>query len=130
MHNIIEENTKTKKVNWELIEIIKDLKNKNYKIGLMSNNSTGLRQKLINQDIIDLFDIVIISGEVGFQKPSPEIFEILFNKLGVKNHELIFIDDTKQSLAGAEKIGYAPILFESNRKLKEELSEIILRGNH
>lgn len=123
----IEHNKKDKKINKELLDIIKELKKKNYKIALLSNNSVELRQKLIDQNIIDLFDTIIISSEVGHQKPSPEIFEILFNKLGVKNHELIFIDDTKQSLKGAQGIGYIPLLFVNNDKLKEELFEILIK---
>lgn len=125
VHEIIIENKKTKKIDLELIEIIKDLKNKGYKIGLLSNNATGLRQKLIDQNIISLFDEVIISAEFGFQKPQPEIFEIILNKLGVKNVEMIFIDDTKRSLEGADKIGYVPVLYKDNETLKTDLSNIL-----
>lgn len=125
IHKIIKENKKTKKINWELIEVIKDLKKKNYKIGLLSNNSTGLKQKLVDQNIVDFFDEIIISMEFGYQKPQPEIFEILFNKLGVKNNEMIFVDDTERSLEGAEKIGYIPALYKDNETLKSELSNIL-----
>lgn len=125
VHEIIIENKKTKKINWELIELIKDLKNKNYKIGLLSNNSTGLKQKLVNQNITHIFDEIIISAEYGYQKPQPEIFEIIFNKLNIKNNEMIFVDDTKRSLEGAEKIGYVPILYANNETLKFDLSNIL-----
>jgi len=112
-------------LNWDLIEIIKDLKNRNYKIGILSNYSITLREKLTKLNIIDLFDEVIISSEVGLQKPQPEIFEIVFNKLNIKNSEMIFIDDTKRSLEGSEKIGYVPILYTDNEMLKSELSNIL-----
>ena len=112
-------------LNLELIEIIKDLKKKNYKIGILSNYSITLREKLTRLNIIDLFDEVIISSEVGLQKPQPEIFEIVFNKLNIKNNEMIFIDDTKRSLEGAENIGYVPVLYTSNKTLKSELSDIL-----
>ena len=127
---ILKENDQTRKINLELIEIIKDLKKQNYKIGLISNYSIHLRQKLIDKNIIDLFDTVIISGEVGYQKPQPEIFEILFQKLGVKNNETIFVDDTKQSLLGAESVGYLPLLYINNREFKEELNKIISRNDN
>jgi putative hydrolase of the HAD superfamily len=121
---MIQEKKKTKKINLGLVEIIKDLKSKNYKIALLSNNSVKLRQKLTDQNIIDLFDELIISEEVGCQKPSPEIFEILFGKLGVKNNETIFVDDAEKSLEKAKEIGFIPILYVNNEKLKEELAEI------
>lgn len=125
IHKMIEEKKKTKKVNLELVEIIKDLKNRNYKIALLSNNSVKLRQKLIDQNIIDLFNEIIISGEVGCQKPCPEIFEILFKKLGVNNDELIFVDNAEKSLEKAEEIGFILLLYINNEKLKEELFEML-----
>lgn len=125
LHNMTEEHKKTKRINLELIEIIKDLKDKNYKIGLLSNNSVKLRQKLIDKNIIDSFDEVIISAEVGYQKPQPEIFEILFSKLGVNNDEIIFVDDTPQSLLNSNDIGYIPLLYVNNKKLKEDLLKML-----
>ena len=122
--NLVSEIRKTKRINYELLEIIKKLK-KNYKIGLLSNNSVNLNQRIKDNNIAEIFDAVVISGEVGFQKPQPEIFEILSNKLGVELNELIFVDDTKRSLEGAEMIGYFPILFTNNQKLKEELAGIL-----
>ncbi len=123
IHQMMKENRETRKIDLELIEKIKELK-KNYKIGLLSNNYTALRQELIDEKIIDIFDAVIISAEVGFYKPQPEIFEILFKKLGVKNSEVIFIDDTKQSLIGAEAVGYIPVLFRNNDLLFEDLQKL------
>jgi HAD superfamily hydrolase (TIGR01509 family) len=112
-------------LNLELIEVIKDLKKKNYKIGILSNYSITLREKLTRLNIIDLFDEMIISSEVGLQKPQPEIFEIVFNKFNIKNSEMIFIDDTKKSLEGAEKIGYIPVLYINNETLKSDLVGIL-----
>ena len=124
IHEMMRKNRATRGMNFELLKIIKNLKSKNYKIGLLSNNYTQLRQELIDQNIIDLFDVVIISSEVGYQKPQPEIFEYLFKGLNLKADEIVFVDDTKQSLTGAEKIGYTPILFMNNKKLKEELEKL------
>lgn len=125
IQELIRKNEETRELNLELIEIIKDLKSRNFKIALLSNNSLALRQRLLDQEIIHHFDKVIISAEVGFQKPQPEIFEILLNSLNIKSHELVFIDDSIKSLEGAENIGYTPILFESNEKLMKDLSEIL-----
>lgn len=125
IQEIIIKYNKKRILNIELIEYIKDLRNKNYKIALLSNYSITLRQKLTDQNIIHLFDEVIIYAEVGFQKPDPEIFEILFNKLDVRNNEVIFIDDTQNSLKNSENIGYIPILYINNKKLKNDLFNIL-----
>lgn len=123
--DLIESNKNKWYLNDELINIIKDLKKRNYKIALLSNNSIELRQKLVENEIIDIFDEIIISAEVGWQKPQSEIFEILFKKLGVNANEVIFIDDTSKSLENADKIGYTPVLFKDNESLKLELSSIL-----
>lgn len=121
----MKENKGKYKLNYELIDIIKYLRDKNYKIALLSNNSSELRQKLSNDNILELFDEIVISSEVGCQKPQPEIFDILFSKLNLKANEVIFIDDTLRSLEGAEKIGYIPILYKDNDSLKSDLSSIL-----
>ena len=117
-------NAEKKKVNMGLVEIIKTLK-PNYNIALISNYASHLRQKLIDQNLFDLFDEIIISGEVGYQKPQPEIFMLACEKLGVTISELVFIDDTPRSLENADVIGYTPILYTNNQKLQQDLSQIL-----
>lgn len=111
-------------INEELVNFIQTLKSK-YKIALLSNYPNILRQKLIDLNLICLFDEVIISSEVGCQKPQPEIFAVLFNKFNVKPGEVIFVDDTPRSLEGAREIGYAPILFKDNNSMRQELTKIL-----
>lgn len=125
IQDLLNEHDKKRVLNLGLIEIINDLKKKNYKIGLLSNYSITLREKLIRLNIADLFDEIVISSEVKYQKPQPEIFDIIAKKLGVANDEMIFIDDSQKSLEGAESMGYTPILFLDNHQLKEELSNIL-----
>lgn len=123
--NLMKENHSKYHLNDELIDIIKDLKNKDYKIALLSNNSIKLKEILIQDGISDLFDVVVISAEVGCQKPQPEIFDILFKKLELESNEVIFIDDTSKSLEGSDKIGYIPVLYRDNKSFKLELSNLL-----
>ena len=67
----------------------------------------------------------MISNETGYQKPQPQIFKIIAEKLGVNTTELLFIDDTERSLEGAESIGYIPLLYTNNEKLKKDLSGVL-----
>jgi putative hydrolase of the HAD superfamily len=122
---LTKENHSKYHLNNELIDIIKDLKNKDYKIALLSNNSIKIKNELTEDGIFDIFDVIIISAEVGYQKPQPEIFNILFKKLELKSDEVIFIDDTSKSLEGADKIGYIPILYKDNETFKSELFNIL-----
>ena len=125
MKEIMRRNAETKKVNDGLVEIIKKLKPK-YKIALISNYPAHLREKLHKQNLTELFDEIIISGEVGYQKPQPEIFMLLCEKLHITPSELIFIDDSKKSLEGALTIGYTPILYKNNQQLEEDLQRVLI----
>ena len=112
-------------LNSEIINLIISLKKKNFKIGLISNFTSNLRQRLSDQKIINLFDAIIISGEVGYRKPEPEIFHKLFESLGVKSNELVFIDDSQKSLTNAKEVGYYPLLFLNTKQINKDLKLII-----
>lgn len=125
IQEIMRLNALSKKVNEGLVERIKKLK-PHYKIALISNHPSLLREKLHKQNLIELFDEIIISGEVGYQKPESEIFMILCERLKIVPQELLFIDDSKKSLEGANDIGYTPILYHSNEQLEQELKELYI----
>jgi HAD superfamily hydrolase (TIGR01509 family) len=108
-------------LNTELVAIIAILKRQGFKVGILSNATTDLREILREHEILELFDEVIISGEIGFQKPDKEAFAVLFEQLGVSAEDAIFVDDSPRSLEKAEQIGYIPIHFKNNSLLVDEL---------
>ena len=91
------------------------------KLAVLSNHTSSLRARMAKNGTEKYFDAIIISGEIGYQKPSKEAFEVVFSKLDVKPSEAIFIDDTPRSLEYADEVGYTPILFENNEQLKSDL---------
>lgn len=110
--------------NTELIELFPVFRQNGLKVAIFSNNTTQLRETLTENGIMELVDEVIISSEIGFQKPHEEAFEAMFQKIGAMPEEVIFIDDTPKSLEKAFDIGYVPILFENNEKLREDLGRL------
>ena len=124
IQEIAESNKTNRMINTELIDRIAEFK-KQYKIAIISNYTKELRERLASQNILDLFDEIVISGEVGYQKPQPEIFAILCERLNIPMSELVFIDDTEQSLKNATQIGYTPILYVDNKQLDEDLAKIL-----
>lgn len=120
-----DEGSKSKKLNSELIDMIEKLKASGFKTAILSNYTTTLRDRVKNQNIDHLFNEVVVSGEEGYQKPDKEIFEITFNKLGVKSSEAIFVDDSESSLSSSSEVGYTPILYTDNESLRIRLSELL-----
>ncbi len=113
-----------KVINTELVDLIQKLRALGYPIALLSNYTSILRKKLNKHVLEDLFDHIIISSEVGLQKPNPEIFHHTFQALGVQPEEAIFIDDSLKSLSTAAEVGYHPIRFIDNQKLLQEFRKL------
>lgn len=108
----------------ELLNLIKYLK-KNYKIGLLSNASnTYLRPILEQHSITDLFDVDIISSEVGLIKPDIKIFELAVEKLGVSPGETVFIDDNSYNTDAAATLGIKTFLYKDLATLKKQLKDL------
>lgn len=60
-------------------------------------------------DFLREFDTRIVSGHVGVAKPNPRIYEILFERVGLPPHALVFIDDSLANVRAAEAAGMAAI---------------------
>lgn len=121
---IIEDYQSSKRINHELVSFFPRLKEYGYRVAILSNYASTLKEKLHVHGILELVDEVVVSGEIGFQKPHREAFQILFKRLDVRAEEVIFIDDAAKSLETAGEIGYMPILFKNNEQLKVDLAAL------
>ena len=78
------------------------------KTGLISNSwGLGIYDRL---DSTELFDVAVISGEVGLHKPQPEIYLLACERLGVEPAAAVFVDDLRENCAGAEAVGMTALL--------------------
>ena len=79
-----------------------------YRTALCSN-SWGTR--LYPRERLDpIFDVIVISGEVGLRKPDPAIFELTVKKLGVDASACVFVDDHPGHLMPAAAMGMTTVL--------------------
>ncbi len=112
------------KFNYELLDYIKELKNFGYKVALLSNNSSKLNNTLKEAGIDVLFDLILISGDVGCMKPNVEIFQMLCDKLEINPKELVFVDDFEKNFINSDEVGFTPVLFKGNKELKDKFKEL------
>ncbi|MDO8521982.1 MAG: HAD-IA family hydrolase [bacterium] len=124
VRKIIRDKALQRTINTELLSYFPQLKKSGLKTGIFSNSNSLLRERLKELGLLELADVLVISGEIGHQKPHKEAFQVLFEKLGLKPEEVVFIDDTPRSLEKADEIGYIPVLFKSNEQLKADLKEL------
>ncbi len=58
----------------------------------------------------DMFEVVVISGEIGMRKPEARIFTRTARLLGLEPHECVMVDDLPSNVAGAEAVGMHAVL--------------------
>jgi putative hydrolase of the HAD superfamily len=84
----------------------------NYRIGLLSNftHPPAATQIIAELDLEPFFDVVLISGDLGYRKPHLSVFEALIDQLGVEKEEIAFVgDDPEADVAGALRAGLQPV---------------------
>ena len=93
------------------------------KTGLLSN-SWGT--ELYPHDrLAALFDVSVISGEVGLRKPEPAIFELTTERLGVPAQRCVFVDDHPGHLSAAAEAGMTTVLHHEPARTIAELEELL-----
>lgn len=115
--------------NRQLLEYIAELK-KDYKVALLSNISSRERLSIrfVNGELESHFDTVVASGDEGYVKPQPEIYEIAATRLGVSPTECVMIDDIIEFCEGAKATGMQAIQFQTNQQATAELDALLNRG--
>lgn len=90
----------------QIMSLIAELK-PNYKVAMLTNVSgrKSLDQRFKPGELDELFDLVVASGDVGFEKPSRDIYRMTAEKLGVEPAECVFIDDIHEFVTAAEQFG-------------------------
>lgn len=82
------------------------LKDSGVKLAVVSNFDTRLRKLLKDLNVLDLFDAVAISSEVGYEKPDAHIFKAALNQISVEARRAVHVgDDEKGDKEGANAIG-------------------------
>ncbi len=86
------------------------------------SNSWGLDYD--RSDWVDMFDVVVISGEVGMRKPERQIFDLTLDRIRLPAAECVFIDDMAHNVAAAGEAGLAGILHRSFDQTASELEAL------
>lgn len=113
-------------VDFSLIKLIQSLRPA-YTTVLLSNNwvpdlALFVREKLA---IVDAFDIIINSAQVGMVKPFPEIYHYTLQAIGVLPEEAVFVDDAIRNIEGAKAVGMHTIHFTGSEQARRALIQLL-----
>ena len=87
------------------IMTLNELKKK-YKMGIITNALPSRRENEIKDlGLEKYFQVIIISKETGFEKPSEEIYKLAAREAGVNMGDILFVDDIESNLNGAVAAG-------------------------
>lgn len=101
--------------------LLKQLKDKGYKIYYLSNWSRWSRDELVKNgtfDFLKYFDGGIFSCDVGCMKPDHKIYNELFSKYQLDPKTTVFFDDRHENVKAATEVGMYGILFDSDYTLQ------------
>jgi putative hydrolase of the HAD superfamily len=91
----------------DMIEAVRRARVGGIRTGLVSN-SWGTRR--YPRDLLaELFDAVVISGEVGLRKPHREMYALGAERIGLAPADCVFVDDLGVNLASAAKLGMTTV---------------------
>lgn len=111
-------------IDHRLISAILQLKKK-YKIGLLSNSSLDWISVALDQfHLRSIFDVLVVSGEVGFIKPQPEIYQITLDRLGLAPNQIVFVDDASSNVLAAQKLGMNGVLYNGFENCQKNLAKL------
>ena len=113
------------RLNYKLVNLIRDLREDGYPIVLLSNESLELEDHLHQLDIYDLFDNVLISAQMGVMKPDITAYRVALQSLAVAANEAIFVDDSLTNIRGAQMLGIHGILFRGGIDVREEFAKYL-----
>lgn len=98
------------------------------KLGLISNFEAWLDDLLAHLGVRDAFDVIVISGREGLEKPDPRIFEVALERAGVTAGESVYVGDHPLfDVEGAAAVGMRPVLID-RRGHHDDVDAIRLRS--
>ena len=106
----------------EVPKVLKTLKEKNYKLAILSNGTPGLLKQLVKSNNLDnLFDDLFSIEEVGIYKPDSKVYDMPINKYKIQKNEVAFLSANTWDVSGGGNYGYNSIWVNRNKNIFDNL---------
>jgi epoxide hydrolase-like predicted phosphatase len=108
----------------EMLDLVRELRRSGLRTGLLSN-SWGVSDSYPRHLFGELFDDVVISGEVGMRKPEERIFSLAASRLGLPPAACVFIDDVEGNIVAARALGFVAVHHREPALTRQELAQLL-----
>ncbi len=106
----------------EVPSILKKLKEKNFKLAILSNGTPSLLNELVQSNNLDnLFDDLFSIEEVGIYKPDSKVYDMPINKYKIQKDEVTFLSANTWDVSGGGNYGYNCIWVNRNNSIFDKL---------
>ena len=106
----------------EVDEVLKKLKEKKYKIAILSNGTPSLINELVKSNNLDnMFDDIFSIEQVGIYKPDAKVYNIPIQKYKIKNDEIVFLSANTWDISGGGNYGYNAVWVNRNSNVFDNL---------
>ncbi len=108
------------------VDILNELKNKKYECYVLSNWSWETFQGMDKKyPFLNKFDDLIISGKEKLVKPDVQIYKLAINRFNLIPEKTVFIDDKKENIESANKLGFLTIHLTNPETITQEINKFI-----
>ena len=106
----------------EVNEVLKKLKEKKYKIAILSNGTPSLINELVKSNNLDnMFDDVFSIEQVKVYKPDNKVYDIPIQKYKIQNDEVVFLSANTWDISGGGNFGYNAVWVNRNSNVFDNL---------
>ena len=106
----------------EVKETLEKLKEKRYKLAILSNGTPALLNELVKSNgLQNLFDDIFSIEEVKIYKPSTKVYDMPVKKYSIKNEEIAFLSANTWDVSGGGNYGYQSIWVNRNKNIFDNL---------
>jgi len=106
----------------EVPEVLKTLKEKKYKLAILSNGTPTLLNELVKSNNLDnFFDDLFSIEQVGVYKPDSKVYDMPINKYCIEKNEVAFLSANTWDVSGGGNYGYQSIWVNRNKNIFDNL---------
>ncbi len=109
----------------EVKGVLKYLKEKKYKISILSNGTPDLLNELVKSNNLEkMFDDIFSIEKVGVYKPDAKVYDMPIKKYKVSKNEVVFLSANTWDVSGAGNFGFNAIWVNRNKNIFDKLDYI------
>jgi 2-haloacid dehalogenase len=106
----------------EVKDVLNNLKEKNYKLAILSNGTPTLLNELVKSNNLDnFFDDIFSIEEVGIYKPDSKVYNLPINRYQIQKNEVAFLSANTWDVSGGGNYGYNAVWVNRNNNIFDNL---------